>query len=109
MQVFFALLFSLSLFISPLTHDLHLAGIVYFEDVSNQDNVEGLCFFVKSNKQIIALDIVDENGRYDFDVPNEKMGVDLSFYFTGNGFDTTFVRSISQFESDICTVNFQLD
>lgn len=108
MQYMWTLLFILNAFFAPLTHDLNLSGKVYFENAEDQKKVQGLFFFVKDQKGIIATDYINEDGKYSFSINEDLIINGLDFYYAGNGFDTTFVTSLLRFESDVSTVDFQL-
>lgn len=111
MKAIVVYLLSMSSFLSPPTVDLYLSGKVHFENIENQNNIEGLYFFVKeiSYEPIIASDYINVNGGFSFTIKGDLIGNGLRFYYAGNGFDTTYVKTITQFESDISTINFQLD
>jgi hypothetical protein len=110
MKTFVVLLFGIQLGLIPNTFDLHLSGHVYFENSENQNKVDGLYFFARGQNSdvIIGSDYVDADGRYEFSIYEELIRDGVRFYYAGNGFDTTFVKSMSQFESDVSIVDFTL-
>lgn len=99
----------ITLSLAPFTHDLHLSGTVRFQDKSKAEKLAGLYFFVKNQNHILAGDSLDTEGYYSLSVPTENLVGALDFYYAGNGFDTTFVKSISQFNSQISEVYFVLE
>lgn len=86
---------------------LYLSGSVRFTDKPEVQRVEGLYLFVKAGGHVVAATYVDSDGAYNINfIPEQQPSFD--FYYAGLGDDTTFIRSFTEFESDLTTWDIEL-
>lgn len=104
-------IFFLSCVLYPLafaTHSVHLWGSVSFKSMeAEESNIPGLTIFVKADGEILAHTSVDQNCNYTISFLPKKQST-FDFYYTGNDFDTTFIKSFTFFESNAMQWDIQL-
>jgi hypothetical protein len=86
---------------------LYLSGKVHFKGDRSNERVEGLSLFVRAAGSIVAETRIESNGQYAISfIPEDQSSFD--FYYAGLGRDTTFIKSFTQFESDLMTWDIEL-
>jgi len=102
-------LFIFSLYLAPFTINLYLSGTVRFADQMNAEKLEGLYLFVKNQGHILVGDSLNKKGEYNLTITTENWTGPLDFYYAGNRFDTTFIRSVHQFKSQLVEIDFVIE
>lgn len=98
-SVLFALALPCAGSLSP-SLPLYLSGTVRFAEGNASRTVVGLRLFVKADGRVVADTNVDDTGAYAISfTPAGQASFD--FYYTGPGYDTTFIKSFTRFESDV--------
>ena len=86
---------------------LYLSGSVRFKDQPEVHRVEGLYLFVKADGRIVANSYAAGDGTYTISfIPEQQPSFD--FYYAGLRYDTVFIRSFTEFESDLMTWDIEL-
>ena len=85
---------------------LYISGSVHFKN-ERAVSAAGLSLFVKANERIIASTDVDSLGQYEISFILDQQP-SFDFFFAGSGQDTTFIKSFTEFESDLMTWDIEL-
>ncbi len=94
-------------FLAFATNVFYVSGTVNFEDDSLNTRLLNLEILVKAEGKIIAQTRVDSSHRYSISFIPENQDT-FHFLYCGNGFDTTFIKSVTDFEDQILEWDLEL-
>jgi len=89
------------------TYPVYISGHVQFVNKTNQSKIKGLEILAKSGDHHLAQTQVDSLGNYQLTFIPDGYNV-FDFYYFGNGFDTTLIKSVKGFDDQLVEWNLTL-